>query len=392
MLEMDVASIQGIVTHVGPHPKHPYGTYSGGGHRDAGEEWRELERWDPRAFFKTYNDINDTHMRRLRKHYFTKFLLDLLSMVHGLCHDGCTEGTEERLEWLHNLLSTPYDRFKRYFADPIARHLSIDTPIGRQKFIERFKPISYELDSLRRDWDFPNPDRWSMVEYSAYSSTVDSLLKYLGVIILPDYEYKPWSEDEMQKTNWRDVKFLGTGHMDNGRSDSNGSTFLHSYNDEVQLAWTLKLGLYARAAVQPCKTSERGIQFMWRLCGGRGRFEALVHNTLFGVDQPLPLSTSPFEPMPVVSQLNLVTGLLSDEQPEGGNRLRYPRNVRVNGTDRGEWGYLHSPLWYQTLQHLKEEEEARLEARRKLELNTFSYSDRGYKLPTDLLDIIRQYQ
>jgi hypothetical protein len=67
-------------------------------------------------------------------------------------------------------------------------------------------------------------------------------------------------------------------------------------------------------------------------------------------------------------------------------RREYPR--MNEGPDSGEWGYLHLPLWYQTLQHLKEDEEAK----RKLELNTFSYSDRGYKLPTDLLDVIQQYQ
>ena len=99
-----------------------------------------------------------------------------------------------------------------------------------------------------------------------------------------------------------------------------------------------------------------------------------MHNTLFGVDQSLPLSTTPFEPVPVVSQLNFVTGLLSNEQPEGGNKLRNPRNVRVNGTDMGEWGYLRSPLWYQTLQHPKEGET------RKLGLNAFSIQQQRQRL------------
>ena len=113
------------------------------------------------------------------------------------------------------------------FVSPIRQRLPLNTQQGKDHFIQVHGPPQAEITEVTV-WLARGAPEWR----GEYQSVVNIFLRFLG---------------------------------------------LNPRDHALALAWTLKLDLYC-LKFQPCAVVQRGLQLLWRLCGGKEAFGAPVYS------------------------------------------------------------------------------------------------------------------
>ena len=124
------------------------------------------------------------------------------------------------------------------FVSPITQRLQLNTQQGKDDFIQVQGPSQAEITEVT-DWN--SLTSLSRLEKGEYETVVHGLLRCLG---------------------------------------------LNSRDDALVWAWMLKLDLYCSDRTARIVVAQRGLRFLWLLCGGKEAFGALVYRIVHPPPSP----------------------------------------------------------------------------------------------------------